>query len=151
MTTSSSAEYRKEDGYAAATRDRSSASIGELVAEASSDLTLLIRQEVQLAKAEARQSVTRGAKGTGMLGGAGLAAHLTLVFASVAVWWALGDAIGHGWSGLVVAVAWAVIAAVLAALGRRELRAVQAGIPRTVDSAKKIPSALLGNEEGPHE
>ena len=148
MSTSWSADSARGDDGSAAARDRSSASIGELIADVSSDLTLLLRQELQLAKAEARQSVIRSGKGAGMLAGAGLAAHLTLVFASVAVWWALGEVIGRGWSGLVVAGAWAVIATVLAFLGRREVQAVRVGLPRTVESAKKIPAAVMGNEEG---
>ena len=144
MSSSWGPDPRSCEGIVAG-RDRSSASVGELVAEASKDLSLLIRQEVQLAKAEARQSVTRGAKGAGMFAVAGLGAVLALVFGSVALWLALGYVIGPAWSGLVVAGLWAVTAAVLAAVGRRE--AVQVGLPRTVDSAKKIPSAVLGNEE----
>jgi hypothetical protein len=81
-----------------------------------------------------------------MLGGAGFAGYLAVLFLSVAAWWALGNAIGRGWSGLVVAVVWALIAAVLAAMGRKNLNAVR-GVPRTVDSVKKIPDAVKGNEE----
>jgi ABC-type transport system involved in cytochrome bd biosynthesis fused ATPase/permease subunit len=126
--------------------DRASASVGELFADVSRDITLLLRQEVELAKAEVRQSVSRAGRGAGMLGGAGFAGYLALVFVSVALWWGLGNAIGRGWSGLVVAALWAIVAAVLAAVGRSNLRAVQ-GIPRTVDSAKRIPDAIKGNEE----
>lgn len=126
--------------------DRSSASIGELVAEVGRNLTELLRQEVELAKAEARQSVSRAGKGAGMLGGAGFAGYLAVLFASVAVWWGLGNAIGRGWSAVVVAVVWALIAAVLALMGRREVQSVR-GLPRTVETAKKIPAAVKGNEE----
>jgi hypothetical protein len=126
--------------------DRSSASIGELVAEVGRNLTELLRQEVELAKAEARQSVSRAGKGAGMLGGAGFAGYLAVLFASVAVWWGLGNAIGRGWSAVVVAVVWALIAAVLALMGRREVQSVR-GLPRTVETAKKIPAAVRGDEE----
>lgn len=121
-------------------------SLGELVAEVSRDLSTLVRQEVELAKAEAKQSAQRAGKGAGMLGGAGVAGHFVLLFLSVALWWGLGAAIGRGWSALVVAVIWAVVAAVLAAMGRKELRAVE-GMPQTTDSIKKIPHALQGHEE----
>ncbi|MFD6139494.1 phage holin family protein [Promicromonospora sp. NPDC060271] len=128
------------------TTGRDDRSIGELVSEVSRDLSTLIRQEIELAKAEAAQSAKRAGKGAGMFGGAGVAGHMVLLFLSLALWWALGSAIGGGWSALVVALVWAVVAAVLAARGRSELKAVE-GLPQTADSVKKIPDALKGHEE----
>ncbi|WP_454729402.1 phage holin family protein [Cellulosimicrobium protaetiae] len=121
-------------------------SLGELVAEVSRDLSTLLRQEVELAKAEAKQSAQRAGKGAGMLAGAGVAGHMVLLFLSVALWWALGAVMGRGWSAVVVAVLWAIVAAVLAARGRKELRAVE-GMPETTDTLKKIPNAVRGHEE----
>lgn len=126
--------------------ERSLSSVGELVADISQDLSNLIRQEAELAKAEIRESATRTGKGAGMLGGAGVAGHLVLVFLSVAVWWGLGNAIGRGWSALVVALVWAIVAAVLAMIGRKKLKEVR-GIPQTTETAKQIPDALKGHEE----
>jgi hypothetical protein len=80
-------------------------SIGELLSEVSQDISTLMRQEVELAKAEFKQSATRAGKGAGMFAGAGLAGHMVLLFGSIALWWALGDSMGHGWSALVVAAA----------------------------------------------
>jgi hypothetical protein len=105
-----------------------------------------MRQEVELAKTEVRQSVSKASKGTGLLGGAAVAAHMVLLFLSVALWWALGTRIGRGWSALVVALIWALIAAVLAAVGRSQLKAVT-GLPKTTQTAKRIPDALKGNED----
>lgn len=121
-------------------------SIGELVGEVSRDLSTLVRQEIDLAKAEAKQSAQRAGKGAGMFGGAGVAGHMVLLFLSLALWWALGTVMGLGWSALVVAAAWAVVAAVLALRGRKELQSVE-GLPQTADSVKKIPDALRGHEE----
>lgn len=121
-------------------------SVGELVGEISRDLSTLIRQEVELAKAEATQSAKRAGKGAGLFGGAGVAGHMVLLFLSLALWWALGSVLGGGWSALVVAGVWAVIAGVLAVRGRSEIRAVD-GLPQTADSVKKIPDALRGHEE----
>jgi hypothetical protein len=128
------------------TTGRDDRSVGELVSEVSRDLSTLIRQEIELAKAEATQSAKRAGKGAGMFGGAGVAGHMVLLFLSLALWWALGTVMGGGWSGLVVAAVWAVVAAVLAARGRSELKAVE-GLPQTADSVKKIPDALRGHEE----
>jgi hypothetical protein len=129
-----------------ATTGRDDRSVGELVSEVSRDLSTLIRQEIELAKAEATQSAKRAGKGAGMFGGAGVAGHMVLLFLSLALWWALGSVMGGGWAALVVAVVWAVVAAVLAARGRSELKAVE-GLPQTADSVKKIPDALRGHEE----
>jgi Putative Actinobacterial Holin-X, holin superfamily III len=121
-------------------------SIGELLSDITTDLSTLMRQEVELAKAEVKQSATRAGKGAGMLAGAGVAGHFVLLFISIAAWWGIGDSIGHGWSALIIAVVWAVIAAVLSTVGRKQLKTVQ-GVPRTTDSVKKIPSAVAGNED----
>ena len=72
-----------------------------------------MRQELELAKAELQQSASRAGKGAGMLGGAAVAGYFVLLFLSVALWWAIGSATGLGWSALIVAVIWAIIAAVL--------------------------------------
>lgn len=120
-------------------------SIGELLSEVSSNLSDLMRQELELAKAELRQSATSVGKGAGMLGGAGIAANLMLVFLSVAAWWAIGDATGRGWSGLIVAGIWAIVALVLALMGRKEIKSA-GGLPRTTETVKRIPDALQGHE-----
>ena len=125
---------------------RSLSNVGELFADISRDLSTLIRQETELAKAEVRESATRAGKGAGMLGGAGVAGHFVLLFLSVALWWGLGNELGRGWSALLVAALWAVVAAVLAVMGRREMKQVK-GIPQTTQTAREIPDALKGNED----
>ena len=55
-----------------------------------------------------------------MLAGAGLSVWMVLLFASIAAWWGIGDSTGHGWSALIVAAIWLVIAAVLGLTSRRE-------------------------------
>ncbi len=120
-------------------------SLGELISEVTQDLSTLMRQELELAKAELQQSATRAGKGAGMLGGAAVAGYFVLLFASIALWWAIGAATGLGWSAVIVAGIWGIIAAVLAAIGRNSLQSVH-GLPKTADTVKKIPDALKGNE-----
>jgi mevalonate kinase len=105
-----------------------------------------MRQEVELAKAEIRESATRAGKGAGMLAGAGIGGHMVALFTSVAAWWGIGDSTGHGWSALIVAAIWLIIAVVLAMVGRKEIKSVS-GLPQTAESVKRIPSAVKGNEE----
>jgi hypothetical protein len=121
-------------------------SIGELFSAISADLSTLIRQELALAKAEVRQSAARAGAGAGLLGGAGYAAGMVLLFLSIAAWWGIGQWTGNAWSGVIVAVVWAIVAAILYSVGRSKLREVE-GVPQTTETAKKIPSALAGNEE----
>jgi hypothetical protein len=120
-------------------------SVGDLLADVSQDITTLMRQEVELAKAEIKQSATRAGKGAGMFAGAGLAGHMVLLFLSISVWWGIGDHTGYGWSALIVAAIWLVVAAVLAIVGRTEFKSIK-GVPQTADTVKKIPDAVKGNE-----
>jgi len=121
--------------------------LGDLLGDVTRDLSTLLHQEVELAKAEARQSAKAAAKGGSMYAGAAVAGHFVLLFLSVALWWALGDAMDSwAWSAVIVAVVWAVVAAVLAARGRAESRRIS-GLAQTSDSVKKIPNALQGHEE----
>ncbi|WP_378143713.1 phage holin family protein [Cnuibacter sp. UC19_7] len=134
------------DDYTPSERKAASTSLGDLFGEVTRDLSTLIRQEMELAKAELKQSASRAGKGAGMLGGAGYAALMAVLFLSLALWWAIGTLIGLGWSGVVVAVIWAIVALILFVVGRGQLKKVQ-GAPRTVESVKKIPETLKRNEE----
>lgn len=123
---------------------RPAPSLGELVGEVSKDFSVLVRQELALAKAEATQSATRAGKGAGMFAGAALGGYFVLLFLSVAGWWGLGNVIGRAWSALVVMVVWAIIAAVLIVMGRKAFAATK-GLPQTTETVKSIPDALTPN------
>jgi hypothetical protein len=51
---------------------------------------------------------------------------------------------GLGWSAVVVAIIWGIIAAVLASMGRKELKKIQ-GMPQTVETMQEIPPTLKPN------
>lgn len=121
-------------------------SIGEIVGDLSQNASTLVRQELNLAKAEIKESGSKAGKGAGLLVGAAVAGLLVLVFISVSAVWGLGQFIGNQWSGLIVAVVWAVVAAVLAVTGRSELSKIK-GLPATAETASKIPDAVKGHEE----
>jgi hypothetical protein len=121
------------------------ASLGELLGDVTRDLSTLMRQEVELAKAEAKQSATKAGKGAGMLGGAGVAGHFVLVFLSLALMFALGALMPLGWAAVIVAVIWGIIAAVLASIGRKELKQIK-GMPQTGETLSEIPPTLKPGE-----
>lgn len=127
--------------------DPSLRSVGEVLGDITSDLSTLMRQEVELAKAEIKETADHAKAAGGMFAGAGVAGHLALIFLSLALWWALGDLLDSlGWAALAVGLLWALAAAVMAAMGRTRLKRATPVAPRTVDTAKDIPAALKGHE-----
>jgi tetrahydromethanopterin S-methyltransferase subunit G len=125
---------------------REELSLGERFSNVTRDISTLMRQEVALAKAEVSESAGKAGKGIGLLAGAAVAGFFVLMFLSISLWRALGNEIGFGWSALIVAVIWAIIAAILAVVGKKALQQVR-GVPETADSLGKIPNALKGQEE----
>ncbi|ROP74997.1 phage holin family protein [Curtobacterium sp. PhB115] len=115
--------------------------LGELLSDVSKDLSSLFRQEVALAKAELTESAKKAGKAGGMFGGAGLTALFALLFLSIAAWWGLGHLVGNAWSALIIAVVYAIVAAVLALRGRKEMKEIK-GAPQTIETAKEVPETL---------
>lgn len=118
------------------------ASLGELVGQVSRDLSTLMRQEVQLAKAELKQEAVKSGKTAGMFGGAGFAGYMVLLFVSIAAWWGLAQVVNHAVAALIVALIWAVIGAVLYAMGRRQARELHPVPQRTAETLQEIPVTL---------
>jgi hypothetical protein len=122
-------------------------SVGELLGDVSRDLSTLLRQELALAKAELKQEASKAGKGAGMLGGAGFAGYMVLLFLSFALWWALANVMDQGLAALIVALVWAVAGGVLYATGRKRLRGLNPVPERTVDTLKQVPDAIKPHEE----
>ena len=119
-------------------------SVGQLIGEVTSDLSKLLRQELELAKAEVKHEAAKSGRAAALLGGAGFAAYMVALFASIALWWAFANVMDEAWAALVVAGLWAVIGAVSAVVGRKQLRAVNPKPERTVQTLKEVPDALKG-------
>jgi hypothetical protein len=117
-------------------------SLGTLLGEVTKDISTLFRQEVALAKAEITDSGKKAGKGAGLFSGAGVAGHFVLLFLSIALWWGLGDLIGsNGWSAVIVAVLWAIVALILALQGKKEFQKIK-GAPQTAETIKEIPETF---------
>lgn len=116
-------------------------SLGALFNDLTQNVSLLVRQEVELAKTELKESASSAGKSAGMYAGAGIAGHFVLFFLSLAAVFGLAAWLGYGFAALAVAVFWAIIALVLASVGKKKMREVK-GLPNTAETVKKIPSAF---------
>jgi uncharacterized membrane protein YqjE len=100
-------------------RDRST---GELLKELSNETTTLVKQELELAKAELAQKGKTAGLGAGMFGGAGLfglGAFLSLTAFFIAL---LDGAVAIWLAALIVAVVYGAIAGVLALRGKQKVK-----------------------------
>ena len=115
-------------------------SVGELVRRASENVSTLVRAEIELAKTELSTTVKRAGIGGGMLAAAGVILLFSVPFLFVVIAEVL-VAIGlPRWlSYLIVWVLFLVIAAVLALIGRRQLKKMSKP-ERTLKTAKDTAS-----------
>lgn len=114
-------------GSTAYTEDRPNVenqSVGELLGQVTSNLSTLMRQEVALAKAELTAEASKAGKAAGMLAGAGVAAHLAIVFASITLMWALDTFMDLVLAALIVTLLWAIVAAVLGLKGKKDIKSI---------------------------
>jgi len=119
------------------TQPRDDRSLGQIVSDVAQDLSTLVRQELDLAKTEVKQEASRAGKGVGMLGGAGVAGHLALIFVSLCAMFVLNNAVPIEVAALIVTVFWAIVAAVLALTGKKALDRTNPALPQTQRSLKE--------------
>ncbi|BCL13408.1 hypothetical protein GCM10017556_11470 [Micromonospora sagamiensis] len=122
-------------------------SVGDLMRQVTADLSTLMRQEVELAKAEIREEGKKAGKAAGLFGGAGFGGYMVALFLSIALWAGLSNVMDAGWAALIVAVLWGVVAAVLYSMGKKNAERVR-GLKRTNDTVHRIPDALKPHPEG---
>ena len=112
--------------------------IGELLKQLSQETTTLVRQELELAKAEMAEKGKRAGVGAGMFGGAGVAVLLALIALSGALVAALDTAMPTWLAALIVGLVWAAVAGVLALQGRQRVQQATPPAPQqTVDTVKE--------------
>jgi uncharacterized membrane protein YqjE len=119
------------------TADTEPRSLGDIVGDIANDLTTLVRQELELAKTEAKESATKAGKGAGMFGGAGVAALLMLISLTLTVIWLLDKWMPLPLAALIVTVVWAAIAGLLALRGRTEFRRMTPPMETTQQTLKE--------------
>lgn len=122
-------------------------SLGELFSELGSNLSHLLRKEIELAKVEARAEAHRVTRAAAFAVIAGVAALLAMVILSMALAWWIDQGLNTAVAFAIVGVVWLVVAAIGLTVARSEFRRVQP-LPETTDAIK---GAVTGEraDDGP--
>jgi uncharacterized membrane protein YqjE len=112
-------------------------SLGELISRMTSDVSALVSTQIELAKVEIKEEVTRAGKGAGMVGGAAIAGLLALLLLSFAAAWGLAEVVDAGWAFLIVGLVYAAVAGVLFLRGRDQIRSATPVVPETKETLKE--------------
>ncbi len=111
-------------------------SLSELLSEVTGEIATLFRKEVELARAETSEQVSRAAKAGAMLGAAAVVGFLTLVLLAFAAAWGLSEVVPEGVAFLIVGLVFGLVAAVLASAGKKKIAAVNPVPDQTVQTLK---------------
>jgi uncharacterized membrane protein YqjE len=109
----------------------------ELLSTMTSDLTTLMRKEIELAKVEAKEEAAKAGKAAGMLAAGGLAAHMALIFVSLAAAWLLDTVMPESLAFLLVGIAYAIAAVVLGKIGQERMKEVRPVPEQTIETLKE--------------
>jgi len=117
--------------------------LGQLVADATRDISSIVRGEVALAKAEIRADATRAGLGAGMFFAAGTLAFLALILLLIAAAYGLVAAGLAPWLAfLIVAVVLLVVGAILALIGKHSFGNLKGRPERAIKSAQDTIAAV---------
>jgi Flp pilus assembly protein TadB len=117
--------------------------IGQLVADASNDLSSIVRSEIELAKVEISTDAKNAGKGAGMFAGAAVLGAYGFGLLLLAIAWGI-HALGLPvWAGLlIVAVLLFIVAAVLGLIGKKNVSRVKGKPERTITNAQQTIEAV---------
>lgn len=116
--------------------------LGTLVQGIAQDVSTLLRGEIELVKAELRDSAKNAASGGGLLAAAGVTAFLGVIFLLLTLAWVLVALGLPVWAGFgIVTLLLVAVAVLLAVLGRNRLQAVH-GPERSQASLEKDKAVL---------
>ena len=112
--------------------------VSELMKDLSDQTTTLVRQEIELAKAEMTAKGKQVGIGAGAFGGAALVGLYAVGALTAAVILALSTAIDAWLAALIVGVVYAAVAGVLALVGKNKAQAGSPPVPeRAISSTKE--------------
>jgi uncharacterized membrane protein YqjE len=112
--------------------------IGELLRELSNQTTTLVKQELELAKAEMREKGKRAGVGLGLWGASGVVALLALGALTAFFILVLDEVMPDWLAALIVAAVYGAIAGVLYLQGRERVEEAGSPVPeQTVETVKE--------------
>jgi uncharacterized membrane protein YqjE len=112
--------------------------IGELLKELANETATLVRQELDLAKAEMREKAGKAGPGFGMWGAAGVTALLALGSLTAFLILALDGAMPNWLAALIVGLVYAAIAGVLYLRGKHRVEEAGSPVPeKTIETVKE--------------
>lgn len=118
--------------------DEPDTSLGELAGRLTSDMGALITDHLELARVEMVADLKQAARGAGLMGGGAVAAWLAALLLSLAAAWGLAEALDSTWLAfLIVGAIWAVVAAVMAAIGKQQLDQVDPVPDQTMEELER--------------
>ena len=117
--------------------------LGKLVADATRDISSIMRSEVALAKAEMRADAKRAGLGAGMFAVAGVFAFLALILLLIAAAYGLVAAGLAPWLAfLIVALVLLIVGAVLVFVGKSSLDKLNGKPERAIRSTQETIAAV---------
>ncbi|MBA3305653.1 MAG: phage holin family protein [Thermoleophilaceae bacterium] len=112
--------------------------VGELLKQLSEETTTLVKQELELAKAEMAEKGKQAGTGAGLFGGAGVTGLLALIALTLTLIYLLGTAMEDWIAALIVTALWGAVAGVLALTGKKKLQEAGPPVPeQTVETVKE--------------
>lgn len=112
--------------------------IGELLKELANETTTLVRQELDLAKAEMREKAGKAGPGFGMWGAAGVTGLLALGSLTAFLILALDGAMPNWLAALIVGLVYSTIAGVLYVRGKHRVEEAGSPVPeKTIETVKE--------------
>jgi uncharacterized membrane protein YqjE len=120
--------------------------IGQLVADATQDISSIVRGEVALAKAEVKADAKKAGVGAGLFAGAGILAFLALILLLIAAAYGLVAAGLAPWLAfLIVAAVLLIVGSILAFFGKRSIDSVSGKPERAIKSTQETIGAVRPN------
>ncbi len=112
-------------------------SLGQLMGDMTSELSTLMRKEVELAKVELKEEVAKAGKAGGMFGAGAVTGYLAVLFASFTLAWLLDEVMHVALAFLLVAALHGIAAYLLVSRGRQEIKQVDPVPHQTVETLKE--------------
>jgi hypothetical protein len=127
--------------------------LGELLSEVTGHLQVLVRKEMELARLETKDQLSRAAKGAGAFGAAGAIGFVGLILLASAAAWGLAEVMATGLAFVIVGAVLVLVAAVVALRGKAQLNRFSPVPDQTLQTVKEdvqtAKSSLQRGVKGP--